>query len=102
MPPVGKVGIGGEAVAVAQHEANAVGIAVAAHANDGAVVERDVERRVGNGKVDGHAWRRAQLSSIATQRVQPADAASIFTGKQATLKPNGGSWSRLVSFSMWQ
>ena len=32
-----------------------------------------------------------QLSSIATQRVQPAEAASIFTGKQHTLKPNGGS-----------
>ena len=43
-----------------------------------------------------------QPSSNATQRVHPAEAASILTGKQHTLKPDGGSLSRLVSFSMWQ
>jgi hypothetical protein len=39
---------------------------------------------------------------IATARVQRADARSIFTGKQATVNPVGGSASRLCSFSMWQ
>ena len=41
-------------------------------------------------------------STIATARVQPAEARSIFTGKQATVKPVDGSASRLCSFSMWQ
>ncbi len=41
-------------------------------------------------------------SRMATARVQPADAPLIFTGKQATLKPAAGSFSRLCSFSMWQ
>jgi hypothetical protein len=47
--------------------------------------------------------RRATLQSrIAMARVQPADAAWIFTGKQLTEKPFEGSFSRLCSFSMWQ
>ena len=46
--------------------------------------------------------RRDQLSMIATARVQPADARSIFTGKQDTMKPVAGKSSRLCSFSMWQ
>ena len=33
---------------------------------------------------------------------QPAEARSIFTGKQATMKPVDGSCSRLCSFSRWQ
>ena len=41
-------------------------------------------------------------SMMATARVQPADAALIFTGKHATVKPDAGSASRLCSFSMWQ
>ena len=43
-----------------------------------------------------------QPSRIATARVQPAEARSIFTGKQDTMKPVDGSCSRLCSFSMWQ
>ena len=42
------------------------------------------------------------VSMIATARVQPAEARSIFMGKQATMKPVDGSASRLCSFSMWQ
>ena len=38
-------------------------------------------------------------SKIATARVQPAEAARIFTGKQQTKKPSEGSFSRLCSFS---
>jgi hypothetical protein len=38
---------------------------------------------------------------IATALVQPADARSIFTGKQDTVKPVDGNSSRLCSFSMW-
>src|SRR5207248_3551081 len=41
-------------------------------------------------------------SRIATARVQPADARSIFTGKHETVKPVDGNCSRLCSFSMWQ
>jgi hypothetical protein len=41
-------------------------------------------------------------SKIATARVQPAEARSIFIGKQATVNPVGGSASRLCNFSMWQ
>jgi len=43
-----------------------------------------------------------QFSRIATARVQPAEAALIFTGKQAMRKPCAGSCSRLCSFSRWQ
>jgi hypothetical protein len=39
---------------------------------------------------------------IATAPVQRADARSIFTGKQDTVKPVDGKSSRLCSFSMWQ
>jgi hypothetical protein len=41
-------------------------------------------------------------STIATARVQPADARSIFTGKQETANPVEGSDSRLCNFSIWQ
>ena len=41
-------------------------------------------------------------STIATARVQPAEAPLIFTGKQAIENPVAGSASRLWSFSMWQ
>ena len=41
-------------------------------------------------------------SMIATARVQPAEARSILTGKQTTVKPVDGSASRLCSFSIWQ
>ena len=44
----------------------------------------------------------AQCSKIATARVHPAEAAWIFTGKQATSKPSAGSDSRLWSFSIWR
>ncbi len=36
---------------------------------------------------------------IATARVQPAEAARIFTGKHAMVKPSAGSASRLCSFA---
>jgi hypothetical protein len=42
------------------------------------------------------------LSNIATARVQPAEAARTFTGKQTTLNPFAGRDSRLCSFSRWQ
>jgi hypothetical protein len=35
------------------------------------------------------------LSTIATARVQPAEARRIFTGKQHTVNPSGGRVSRL-------
>ena len=41
-------------------------------------------------------------SKIATARVKPAEAARILKGKQAMVKPKGGSASRLCSFSKWQ
>ena len=41
-------------------------------------------------------------SMIATARVQPAEARSIFAGKQETVNPAEGSASRLCSFSIWQ
>jgi len=43
-----------------------------------------------------------QSSNIATQRVQPAEASRIFTGKHATVKPLAGNASRLWSFSICQ
>lgn len=46
-------------------------------------------------------WR-SDYSSIATARVQPAEPAFTFTGKQITVKPVAGSWSRFASFSIWQ
>jgi hypothetical protein len=42
----------------------------------------------------------AYSSMMATARVQPAEARSIFTGKHETVKPVDGSCSRLCSFSM--
>ena len=45
---------------------------------------------------------RIYPSRIATARVQPAEARSIFTGKHDTMNPVEGSCSRLFSFSMWQ
>jgi hypothetical protein len=38
---------------------------------------------------------------IATALIHPALARSIFTGKQLSIKPNGGSAAKLVSFSIW-
>ena len=51
-----------------------------------------------------HPSRQAFVYSlrIATARVQPTLPALILVGKQATLKPKGGSWSRLASFLIWQ
>jgi hypothetical protein len=46
--------------------------------------------------------RAVHPSMIATAPVQRADARSIFTGKQDTVKPVDGNSSRLCSFSMWQ
>jgi hypothetical protein len=42
---------------------------------------------------------QASESKIATARVHPAEARRILKGKQLTVKPNGGSDSRLWSFS---
>lgn len=51
----------------------------------------------------GQFWHLSGHSSkIATARVQPAEPAAIFTGKQATLNPFAGSPSRLCNFSTWQ
>ena len=47
-------------------------------------------------------FSRLYPSRMATALVQPADARSIFTGKQDTVKPVEGNCSRLCSFSMWQ
>ena len=52
--PVRKVRVGGKAVAVREEQANAVGIAVAPHANPGAVVERNVKRHAWGGKHEMH------------------------------------------------
>ena len=41
-------------------------------------------------------------SMIATARHHPAEARSIFTGRQLSVKPVDGNCSRLCSFSMWQ
>ena len=50
------------------------------------------------------AWVNHHFTATmqATARVQPAEAALIFTGKQATMKPVDGRASRFDSFSMWQ
>src|SRR5215203_2408501 len=45
MPPIRIVSIGGKTIAVRDEETHAVGIAVPAHANPGAVLERDFESR---------------------------------------------------------
>ena len=45
MPPVRIVGVGGKAVAVRDQKPHAVGIAVPAHPDARAVLERDLERR---------------------------------------------------------
>ena len=45
---------------------------------------------------------RHYVSTIATARVQPAEAPRILTGKQLRVKPSAGSASRLCSFSRWQ
>src|SRR5208337_1778437 len=45
------------------------------------------------------AVRPAHSSMIATARVQPAEARSIFAGKQLTMNPVEGSASRLCNFS---
>ena len=48
------------------------------------------------------ALSAVHASMIATARVQPAEARSIFIGKHETMKPVEGSASRLCSFSRWQ
>jgi hypothetical protein len=48
------------------------------------------------------AGKRDYASMIATARVQPAEPPRTLTGKQLTVKPLGGSASRLCSFSIWQ
>src|SRR6267378_3689017 len=52
-------------------------------------------------RLDDHE-EHAQRSTMATARVQPAEAPRIFTGKHAMVKPSPGSASRLCSFSRWQ
>ena len=66
-----------------------------AHAD--ADVDREIPNIIaGKGLVHGHS------SKMATARVQPAEAARIFMGKQAMMKPIAGKTSRLCSFSRWQ
>jgi hypothetical protein len=48
----------------------------------------------------GLAGTRTGSSKIATTRLQPAEAALIFTGKQLTKNPEFGNNSKLCSFSM--
>src|ERR1700752_5017060 len=45
---------------------------------------------------------RLYASMIATARVQPAEARSIFTGKHDMVNPVDGRSSKLCSFSRWQ
>ena len=52
--PVRIVGVGGKAVAVREQETDAIRIAVTAHADFGAVVERDVKSHAGSGKLEMH------------------------------------------------
>ncbi len=61
-----------------------------------------VARRNAPGPIGCGRSARPYASRIATARVQPAEARSIFTGKQLTMNPAGGRPSRLCSFSMWQ
>jgi carboxyl-terminal processing protease len=58
--------------------------------------------RVRRAPPNDHGARCYGASRIATARVQPAEAALIFTGKHETTKPSAGNCSRLCSFSMWQ
>ena len=86
--------------------ARASGIGAAA----GGIGLDDGQRPVGEGQRGGRRQqqrRRSEArwphsSKIATARVQPAEPWCTFTGKQETMKPAGGSASRLCSFSMWQ
>ena len=56
--PVRIVGVGGKAVAVREQETDAIRIAVTAHADFGAVVERDVKGHAGSGKLEMHRGLR--------------------------------------------
>ncbi len=55
--PIGKVGVGGEAVAVREQKADAVGAAVAPHANFRPVFERNVKGHARSGKLEVHGDR---------------------------------------------
>ena len=61
----------------------------------------DVETGVAPGR-EQHRDLATAEAYIATARVGPALPPWILSGKQATVKPDGGSASRLCSFSMWQ
>ena len=65
----------------------------------GALQNASLIRRSRAGRFEDVA---SHSSMIATARVQPAEARSILTGKQDTVKPLDGKSSRLCSFSMWQ
>src|SRR6266850_658789 len=94
---------------VALHElkaAGGVGLHPAAHEREPVghlppVVAQPAVDRLGvlvAERLDDHE-EHAQRSTIATARVQPAEAPRIFTGKHAMVKPWPGSASRLCSFS---
>ena len=56
-------------------------------------------------KINDFSNERSSIEShsmIATQRVQPAEAFLIFTGKQEIIKPWSGNDSRLCNFSICQ
>src|SRR5581483_9529813 len=78
------------------------------HRRDVVVVQHHVVKRFVRHRatlrwlIDYHSSMNGYSSMIATARVQPAEARSIFTGKQETMKPVEGSCSRLCSFSIWQ
>ena len=61
--------------------------------------------QTGTGKTAGFTLpllQRLAEKHVATARHQPADAFSIFTGKQLIVKPVDGSSSSPCSFSIWQ
>ena len=76
MPPVRIVGIGGETVAVRHQEPHAVGIAVPAHPDARAVLERHFERHAGGGNFERHR--------------RPPPAASCVAGHSLAIKVIGG------------
>ena len=71
--PIRIVGVGGKAVAVREQEADAVRIAVTAHADFGAVFERDVKTHARSGKHEMHrGLRMIWLQRISAERRQAA------------------------------
>ena len=77
------------------------GCVAACRPTAGSPLSRDDACSLGRSKCSS-APGRCQTSTIATARVQPAEARSIFTGKHDTMNPVDGSASRLCSFSIWQ